>query len=236
MSARHRATILGCGASPGVPRIGNDWGACDPDEPKNRRTRCSLLLERFDGDPTPTRILVDTGPDMRAQLLTAGVGAIDAVVYTHAHADHVHGIDDLRVFWQNTKQRVDVYGDNATMTHLERTFGYCFRSPAGSLYPPILTAHPHRAGQADHHRWRRRSADGIAVAPDSRRRRDARAAYRRARVLVRHQRHAARDRDGLRWPGRRGSWTHCATGRTRATSVLTTRSPGANGCGQSGPS
>ena len=140
MSARHRATILGCGASPGVPRIGNDWGACDPNEPKNRRTRCSLLLERFNGK-RPTRVLIDSGPDMRAQLLDARVDWIDAVVYTHAHADHVHGIDDLRAFWQTSKRRVPVYGDGPTIDHLERAFGYCFESAAGGLYPPILKQH-----------------------------------------------------------------------------------------------
>ncbi len=142
MSARLKATILGCGSSPGVPRIGNDWGACDPDEPRNRRTRCSLLLERFDGGETPTRVLVDTGPDMRAQLLAADVSFIDAVIYTHAHADHTHGIDDLRAFAQNTRQLVSTYADEKTQAHLERAFGYCFTRPPGSGYPPILRHTP----------------------------------------------------------------------------------------------
>ncbi|MDM6707006.1 MBL fold metallo-hydrolase, partial [Escherichia coli] len=83
--------ILGCGTSSGVPRIGNDWGACDPTEPRNRRMRCSALIEHGD-----TRILIDTGPDMREQLLAAGIGTVDAVIWTHDHADHCHGIDDLR--------------------------------------------------------------------------------------------------------------------------------------------
>ena len=141
MSARLKATILGCGSSPGVPRIGNDWGACDPDEPRNRRTRCSLLLERFDGGKTPTRVLVDTGPDMRAQLLAANVGFIDAVIFTHAHADHTHGIDDLRVFALKTGRLVETYADEKTQAHLERAFGYCFSTPPGSAYPPILKHH-----------------------------------------------------------------------------------------------
>ena len=142
MSARLKATILGCGSSPGVPRIGNDWGACDPDEPRNRRTRCSLLLERYETGETPTRVLVDTGPDMRAQLLAAEVDFIDAVIYTHAHADHTHGIDDLRAFWINTHRLVDIYADEKTQAHLERAFGYCFATPPGSDYPPILKHHP----------------------------------------------------------------------------------------------
>ncbi len=146
MSARLKATILGCGSSPGVPRIGNDWGACDPNEPRNRRTRCSLLLERYEAGDTPTRVLVDTGPDMRDQLLAANVGAIDAVIYTHAHADHTHGIDDLRAFWQNTHALVDTYADEKTQAHLERAFGYCFARPPGSQYPPILRHHPMAVG------------------------------------------------------------------------------------------
>jgi phosphoribosyl 1,2-cyclic phosphate phosphodiesterase len=147
--ARLHATILGCGASPGVPRIGNDWGACDPSEPRNQRTRCSLLIERFeDGSARPTRILVDTGPDVRFQLLTAKVDHVDAVIYTHAHADHIHGIDDLRAFWLGNKRLVDVYSDAATKQRLDQGFAYCFRSPPGSAYPPILRHHLIASGEA----------------------------------------------------------------------------------------
>ncbi len=142
MSSRLRFTILGCGASPGVPRVTNDWGACDPSEPKNRRTRCSILIERFsDAASRPTTILVDTGPDLREQLLRADVQHLDAVIYTHAHADHLHGIDDLRAFWQNSGRRVDVYSDEATEQRLFEAFGYCFRTPPGGAYPPILNHH-----------------------------------------------------------------------------------------------
>ena len=149
MSARLKVTVLGCGASPGVPRIGNDWGACDANEPRNRRTRCSILLERYEnGGERPTRILVDTGPDMRAQLLAAGVNFIDAVVYTHWHADHVHGIDDLRAFWQNEKRLVDIYADGPTKARLDAAFGYCFATAPGSFYPPILKHHPITVGTA----------------------------------------------------------------------------------------
>jgi len=90
-----RITILGCGSSGGVPRLGGHWGDCDPNNPKNRRRRCSILVEQ-DGPKGTTRVLIDSSPDMREQLLDAGVGELDAVLYTHAHADHVHGLDDLR--------------------------------------------------------------------------------------------------------------------------------------------
>jgi phosphoribosyl 1,2-cyclic phosphate phosphodiesterase len=142
VSATLRVTILGCGASPGTPRIGNDWGACDPNEPKNRRTRCSALFERVEnGGGRPTRVLVDTGPDFRAQALACGVNFIDAVVYTHPHADHIHGIDDLRVFWQDARRLVDVYADAPTGARLREAFGYCFETPPGLSYPPILKLH-----------------------------------------------------------------------------------------------
>lgn len=142
-----RFTILGCGASPGVPRIGNDWGACDPKEPRNVRSRCSLLIERLTpGSDRPTRVLVDTGPDVRTQLLGARVNYLDGVVYTHGHADHLHGIDDLRAFWQNTGVRVDVYSDALTWQRLDSGFSYCFRAAPGSVYPPILNHHLIAAG------------------------------------------------------------------------------------------
>jgi phosphoribosyl 1,2-cyclic phosphate phosphodiesterase len=138
---RLRFTILGCGASPGVPRINGDWGACDPSEPRNRRTRCSAMVERFDGDsPLPTRIVIDTGPDFHPQMLAAGVGHIDAVVYTHPHADHIHGIDDLRTYWLSSGRRIEIFADAQTEARLFEGFGYCFRSPPGSNYPPILNA------------------------------------------------------------------------------------------------
>lgn len=138
MSSKLVLTILGCGASPGVPRIGPDWGACDPNEPRNVRTRCALLIEQYDDGPHPTRILVDTGPDMRAQLIAAGVNTLDAVLYTHAHADHLHGIDDLRAFWMEQRRLVDVYADAPTSARLLDAFRYCFETMPGSAYPPIL--------------------------------------------------------------------------------------------------
>jgi phosphoribosyl 1,2-cyclic phosphate phosphodiesterase len=144
MSARDgirlRATILGCGSSGGVPRLGGDWGACDPADPRNYRRRCSMLVERFDGEAV-TRVLIDSSPDLRAQLLDAGVGVLDAVVYTHAHADHVHGIDDLRMVVFNRRSRLPVWADAETGSMLVQRFGYAFRQPPGSDYPPILDLH-----------------------------------------------------------------------------------------------
>lgn len=129
-------TILGCGSSGGVPRLGNYWGACDPDNPRNQRRRCSLLVTRQRGDQA-TRVLIDTSPDMRSQLLDAGVSTIDGVVYTHSHADHVHGIDDLRMIVFNTRQRLQVWADGDTTDALLSRFGYAFVQPKGSAYPPI---------------------------------------------------------------------------------------------------
>lgn len=138
-------TILGCGSSGGVPRIGNDWGACDPDNPKNRRRRCALLVRQTDGDHATT-VLIDTGPDLREQLLDAGVTGLDAVVYTHAHADHLHGIDDLRAFMVRTGRRMPVYMDDKTHARARRAFDYCFDTPQNSNYPPILEHHPIEPG------------------------------------------------------------------------------------------
>ncbi|MBE2275472.1 MAG: MBL fold metallo-hydrolase [Rhodobacteraceae bacterium] len=135
--ARLRFTILGCGSSAGVPRIGGHWGDCDPENPKNRRRRCSLLVER-EVETGTTRVLVDTTPDMRDQLLDAGVGTLDAVLFTHSHADHTHGIDDLRQVVFNTRQRLAVWADGPTQEALLSRFGYAFVQPAGSPYPPIL--------------------------------------------------------------------------------------------------
>ncbi len=137
MSARMRLTILGCGSSGGVPRLGGHWGNCDPDNPKNRRQRCSLLVERITEDGTTT-VLIDTSPDMRNQLLAAGVGRLDGVLYTHSHADHVHGLDDLRMIVINMRARLPVWADAPTRAALLERFGYAFIRPEGSMYPPIL--------------------------------------------------------------------------------------------------
>lgn len=128
--------ILGCGSSGGVPRLGGHWGACDPTNPKNQRKRCSMLITRATPDGQ-TRVLIDTSPDLRQQLLDAEVGALDAVVYTHAHADHVHGLDDIRMIVYNMRQRLAVWADGDTGNQLLARFGYAFVQPAGSSYPPI---------------------------------------------------------------------------------------------------
>lgn len=137
-----RATILGSGSSGGVPRIGGHWGACDPLEPRNRRRRCSLLIEQWDRDPAKrTTVLVDTAPDMRDQLLDANVGWIDGVLFTHDHADQCHGIDDLRMVAINGRRRVDVWMDAPTAKTLTTRFNYCFEQLEGSGYPAILNEH-----------------------------------------------------------------------------------------------
>lgn len=133
-------TILGCGSSGGVPRLGGIWGDCDPANPKNRRRRCSMLITRETAEGT-TRVLIDTSPDMRDQLLDANVGALDGVVYTHSHADHMHGIDDLRQLVFNQGQRLPVWADGPTQEALLSRFGYAFVQPEGSPYPPILDLH-----------------------------------------------------------------------------------------------
>ena len=135
-----RATILGCGSSGGVPRLGNRWGDCDPANPKNRRRRCSLLVER-PGTDGVTQVLIDTGPDLVPQLLDAGVATLDAVVYTHAHADHIHGIDDLRQLAYNGGKRIPAWADMPTSESLLDRFGYVFETPPGSYYPPVCDLH-----------------------------------------------------------------------------------------------
>jgi len=141
MNAIVRYTILGCGSSAGVPRIGGNWGSCDPKNPKNRRRRCSMLVERITKAGV-TSALIDTGPDLRQQLLDANVSTLDGVVYTHPHADHVHGVDDLRVVVYNMKNRLQVYADGHTTNDLISRFGYVFVQPKGSAYPPILDLNP----------------------------------------------------------------------------------------------
>jgi phosphoribosyl 1,2-cyclic phosphate phosphodiesterase len=138
MTGELEVRILGCGSSGGVPRIGGpdgrgDWGACDPADPRNRRRRCSILVRRG-----ATAVLVDTAPDMREQLLDAGQGRLDAVLITHDHADQLHGLDDLRMVAMVNRAKVPVYAGPETMSGIMARFGYCFVTPQGSDYPPIL--------------------------------------------------------------------------------------------------
>lgn len=129
-----KVTILGCGTSQGVPRIGGLWGNCDPSNPKNRRRRVSIMVEQGG-----TAIIVDTPPDFREQCLDANVSRLDGVLYTHDHADHTHGIDDLRGVAQSMKSLVPVYGNKATMDILKHRFGYIFEGRKG--YPSVAELH-----------------------------------------------------------------------------------------------
>jgi len=131
------ATILGCGSSGGVPRVGGEWGVCDPHNPKNRRRRCSLLLQQTTLNGLTT-VLIDTSPDMREQMLSADVQALDAVWYTHEHADHTHGIDELRGYFLRQRKRIPVFADQNTSAMLRSRFAYCAVQAPGSDYPPIL--------------------------------------------------------------------------------------------------
>ena len=144
-----KVTILGCGSSGGVPRIGGadgrgDWGACDPSEPRNRRRRCSLLVEQG-----ATRLLVDCSPDMREQLLDARVTTLDAVFITHDHADQSHGIDDLRMIAQNMMRRVPVHASTEALSVLRSRFAYCFEATSNGAYPAILDAREMRRPYRD---------------------------------------------------------------------------------------
>lgn len=140
MGYRRRFTILGCSSSPGVPRITGDWGACDPTNPKNRRTRAAFMVQQYDDNGGVTTVVIDTGPDFREQMIAARVTHIDAVLYTHAHADHIHGLDDLRGYFYGAQQRVPIHATRETMDRIRQGFGYCLETPPGSNYPPIVEA------------------------------------------------------------------------------------------------
>lgn len=138
MSGALEITVLGCGSSGGVPRADGNWGDCDPAEPKNRRRRCSLLVRRK-GEGVETTVLVDTSPDLREQAIDARVRRIDAVLFTHDHADQVHGIDDLRAFFLRQRARIPAWMDRATQEALRSRFRYIFENTEG--YPAILSSH-----------------------------------------------------------------------------------------------
>lgn len=136
-----RLTLLGTGSSGGVPRVSNDWGNCDPQEPRNRRRRCSALVERIAPDGATTAVLIDTGPDCREQLLSANVRSLEAVVLTHSHADHIFGLDDLRQLAIVLRRPIDVYMTECTADVVKRAFGYCFETPEGSMYKTFCAEH-----------------------------------------------------------------------------------------------
>lgn len=141
-------TILGCGSSGGVPRVGQGWGHCNPDDPRNRRRRCSILLQQHGdrlGDRLPgappaeaTTVVVDTSPDLREQFLAADVQRLDGILMTHSHADHTHGIDDVRPLVIKMRRRIDMHMDEPTSQVVRNNFSYIFESPPGSQYPPLL--------------------------------------------------------------------------------------------------
>jgi phosphoribosyl 1,2-cyclic phosphate phosphodiesterase len=135
-----RATILGCGPSWGVPRIGGDWGKCDPANPRNRRRRVSALVEEGGAS-----LLIDTSPDLREQLLDANVRRIDAVLFTHAHADHLHGIDDLRSVNRLMQGAIPIYASREALNEIRQRFGYVLTAPSAhwhrAYYKPVLEPH-----------------------------------------------------------------------------------------------
>ncbi|HTV32112.1 MAG TPA: MBL fold metallo-hydrolase [Methylocella sp.] len=140
-------TILGCGSSAGVPRVGQGWGQCDPNNPKNRRRRCSVVVKKGEG-PLETQILIDMSPDLREQLLNAQISHLDAILLTHPHADHVHGIDEIRPLVLMARRKIDLYMDAATAARVRVNFGYIFETPPGSQYPALLNEHRLFAGQS----------------------------------------------------------------------------------------
>ncbi len=144
-----RVTILGCGGSAGVPQIGGadgrgDWGACDPTEPRNRRSRSSIIIESATGE----RLLIDTSPDMRTQLLACGVPRVDAILFTHAHADHVLGIDDVRILNRLVNRPIEAFATSRTLAELATRFDYAFQPwTQPYFFRPVLTPHAIEAGQ-----------------------------------------------------------------------------------------
>ena len=134
-----RVTVLGCGPSWGVPAIGGCWGRCDPNDPRNRRRRVSALIETRD-----TTLLIDTSPDLREQLIDAGTRRLDAILLTHAHADHLHGIDDVRALNRLMRAPIPLYADGAALAEIAQRFPYVLKPPTpdGSFYRPSLDAHP----------------------------------------------------------------------------------------------
>lgn len=137
MTEKLRFTVLGCGSSGGVPRVGNQWGDCDPQNSLNRRRRCALLVESTTVNGGTTSLLIDTGADLREQLLSANVTNLDGVLITHAHADHIFGLDDLRQLAISLRSSITVHMDEATAETVMQCFGYCFHRAPGSSYPPF---------------------------------------------------------------------------------------------------
>ena len=204
-----KVTLLGTGGSAGVPMIGGadgsgDWGDCDPAEPRNRRTRSSIVIE----GPQNQRLLVDTSPDMRSQLLDCRIPGVDAILFTHAHADHITGIDDVRILNRIANRPLPAFATAETLAEMTQRFGYAFRPwEPPHFYRPVLEAKPVRPGDR-----RGRRTVGAGVHPEPRPGRDAGAAHRRVRLLDRCRgagRRGVRGAGGRRYLG--GRTASCAT-------------------------
>ncbi len=132
-------TILGCGSSGGVPRLSDGWGLCDPNNKKNFRLRCSLLITH-ETNSGKSWYLIDTSPDLRQQLLNSKINYLDGVIFTHSHADHMHGIDDLRMIFFKRRSRIPIWADKSTLQRINQSFQYLVKQEPGTKYPPILTS------------------------------------------------------------------------------------------------
>ena len=229
-----RLTILGCGSSAGVPRVGQGWGACDPANPRNRRRRCSVLVERV-GAAGVTTVLIDAGPDLREQLIDADVRRVDAVLITHPHADHTHGIDDLRPLYLQAGRRIDIHMDEPTALTVRKAFPIFSRRLKAV---PILRSQPicglpqaapaESRGRAERSR-RRRSTSTTATS--------TRSGFASAASPTRLTSNAFRRRAGRSWRGSTsGSSTRCAIGRIRRISASTRRWRRSRRCGRGGRS
>ena len=137
-NGQYSFTILGCGSSGGVPRLSDGWGSCDPKNLKNYRLRCSLLI-KYNTEFGETKFLIDTSPDLRQQLLNAQINDLDGIVFTHAHADHMHGIDDLRMIFFKKRSMLPIWADLKTSTRIRQSFTYLVEQEKGTKYPPILS-------------------------------------------------------------------------------------------------
>ena len=221
-------TILGCGSSGGVPRPALGWGACDPNNPKNRRRRTSLLVERH-GNGGVTRVLIDTSPDLREQLLATDVDWLDGVFYSHEHADHTHGIDDLRSLFIKQRRRVDVYMDEQPPRSCAHGSAIASsRRPAANIRRSS-TEHPTEGRPSDHRRRAGRNDHGATAPAGARRYSLARLPFRQVRLFLRPQRHAA-ERPRRPWrASTSGSSMRFATGRIRAISRLPMHWSGSSG-------